>query len=75
MDVTISIDAEAALKASLRAQAMGTSVEQLVRDYLKQLGDTGDPQADAAEFEELSLAARGNSRGWRFDRVEIHALR
>jgi hypothetical protein len=44
----------------------------LVRDYLEQLAGKRDPIADAAEFARLSRIAPGNSRGWKFNREEIH---
>jgi len=58
--------------ARQRAKVLGTSVNQLVRDYLEQLAGKRDPDADAAEFEKLSRMANGNSRGWKFDRDELH---
>jgi len=54
---------------------MGTSVNQLVRDYLEQFAGKSDPQADAAEFERLSRLSQGNSRGWKFNREELHDRR
>ena len=72
MNVTLSIDDEVLLKARHRAEAMGTSVNQLVREYLEQLAGTSDAAADAAEFERLSRASKGNSRGWKFNREELH---
>ena len=72
MNVTLSIDDNVIVRARHRAEAMGTSVNQLVRDYLRQLAGTSDLDADAAEFEKLSLATQGNSRGWKFDREQIH---
>jgi hypothetical protein len=59
-------------QARLHAEAIGTSVNQLVRQYLEQLAGKTDPAADAAEFERLSRAARGHSRGWKFNREELH---
>jgi hypothetical protein len=72
MNITLSIDDEVIQEARHRAEAMGTSVNQLVRDYLKQLVGKTDPNADAAEFERLSRIAQGNSRGWKFNRDELH---
>ena len=54
---------------------MGTSVNQLVREYLEQLSGKSDPERDADEFERLSRASRGNSRGWKFNREELHERR
>lgn len=72
MDVKLSIDDEVIQRARLRAEALGTSVDQLVREYLEQLVGKTDPDADAAEFERLSRLAQGDSRGWKFDREELH---
>jgi hypothetical protein len=75
MNVTLSIDDDVVQKARRRAEAMGTSVNQLVREYLEQFAGKTDPDADAAEFEKLSLASHGDSRGWRFNRDELHERR
>lgn len=75
MNVTLSIDDEVIHRARRRAEALGTSVNQLVRNYLEQLAGKADPGEDAAEFERLSRLARGDSRGWKFNREELHERR
>lgn len=75
MNVTLSIDDEIIRCARKRAEAMGTSVNQLVRDYLQQLAGKTDPNANAVEFEKLSRLAKGNSHGWKFNREELHERR
>jgi hypothetical protein len=72
MNLTLSVDDEVLRRARQRAEALGTSVNQLVREYLEQLAGKSDPKADAAEFERLSRLAQGRSRGWKFDREELH---
>jgi hypothetical protein len=72
MNLTLSIDDEVIQDARRRAEALGTSVNQLVREYLEQLVGKTDPNADAAEFERLSQVAQGDSRGWKFNREELH---
>ena len=72
MNLTLSIDEETLKRARRSAETMGTSVNQLVREYLEQLGGKPDPVALAKEFTRLSKAAKGNSRGWKFNREEIH---
>jgi hypothetical protein len=72
MNVTLSLDEELLRRARRRAEALGTSVNQVVRDYLEEFTGKRDPKADAAEFERLSHQANGNSRGWKFNRDEIH---
>jgi hypothetical protein len=49
---------------------MGTSLNQLVRDYIKRLARVDDPERSIAEFERLS--GTGHSNGWRFNRDELH---
>ena len=75
MNVTLSIDDEIIREARRRAEAMGTSVNQLVREYLEQFAGSDDRSADAAEFEKLSRLACGDSRGWKFNREELHRRR
>jgi hypothetical protein len=75
VNVTLSVDEEIIQRARRRAEILGTSVNQLVREYLEQLAGKTDPNADAAEFEKLSRLARGDSRGWKFDREELHERR
>jgi hypothetical protein len=75
VNVTLSVDDEVVRQARRHAEALGTSVNQLVREYLEYLAGKTDPQADAAEFERLSRLARGDSRGWKFNREELHERR
>jgi len=72
MNVTLSIEDEVIQKARQRAEATGTSVNQLIREYLEQLAGKRDPNADAEQFERLSRTSQGNSRGWKFNRDELH---
>ena len=54
------------------AEANGTSLNQLVRDYLEELTSQSDPEAEIEELRRLSLESHGRSRGWKFNREEIH---
>ena len=72
VNVTLSVDDEVILRTRRRAEAMGTSVNQHVREYLEQLAGKSDPEADAVEFERLSKLACGESRGWKFNWEELH---
>jgi hypothetical protein len=69
LNVTLSIDERVVARARKRAEALGKSLNQLIRDYLETLADD-DPERSIEEFNRLS--GRGNSRGWRFNRDEIH---
>lgn len=75
VNITLSIDQEVIEKARRQAEVLGTSVNQLVRDYLEQLAGMSDPVSDAEEFARLSRLANGNSKGWKFNREEIHERR
>jgi hypothetical protein len=70
MNITLSIDEQLASRARKRAQALGKSLNQLIRDYLQKLAGGDDPEQSIEEFRQLS--GKGHSRGWRFDRNEIH---
>ncbi len=75
MNITLSVDDEVVAKARQQAERLGSSLNQLVRDYLEQLAGRSDPDRDAAEFQQLSRQARGDSRGWKFNREEVHERR
>jgi uncharacterized protein DUF6364 len=70
MNVTLSIDEKTLANARKKAAALGTSLNQLIRDYLQKLAGGEDPEKSIEEFRRLS--GQGNSRGWQFDRDEIH---
>jgi hypothetical protein len=75
MNLTLSVDDEVIQKARKRAEQLGTSVNQLVREYLEELAGKSDPKLDVAEFERLSKMSQGDSKGWKFDREEAHERR
>jgi len=70
MNVTLSIDEQVVARARKKAAALGKSLNQLIRDYLQGLAGGDDPGRSIEEFNRLS--GRGHSRGWRFNRDEIH---
>ncbi len=70
MNITLSIDEKTVEKARKMAAAMGKSLNQLIREDLERLTRKEQIEADWREFE--SLAGQGHSRGWRFDRDELH---
>jgi hypothetical protein len=70
MNVTLSIDEQLVTRARKKAEALGKSLNQLIRDYLESLAGGDDAERSIEEFRRLS--GRGHSRGWRFDRDEIH---
>jgi hypothetical protein len=70
MNVTLSIDDQLVNKARKKAEALGKSLNQLIRDYLQTIAGGDDPEGSIEEFKRLS--GKGHSRGWRFNRDEIH---
>jgi hypothetical protein len=70
MNLTLSIDPKTVSRARKRAEALGTSLNQLIRDYLVKLAGGDDPEKSIEEFRRSS--GQGHSRGWKFNRNEIH---
>jgi hypothetical protein len=70
VNVTLSIDGQVVERARRKAAALGKSLNQLIREYLQGLAGGDDAERSIAEFNQLS--GRGHSRGWRFNRNEIH---
>ena len=70
MNVTLSIDDQVVSRARKKAEALGKSLNQMIRDYLQKVAGSDDPDHSIEEFRRLS--GQGNSRGWRFSRDEIH---
>ena len=70
MNLTLSVDEQVVARARKKAAALGKSLNQLIRDYLQRLAGVDDPERSIEEFKRLS--GRGHSRGWRFNRDEIH---
>jgi hypothetical protein len=70
MNVTLSLDDQLVSRARKKAQALGKSLNQMIRDYLQTVAGGDDAERSIEEFKRLS--GRGNSRNWRFNREEIH---
>jgi antitoxin component of RelBE/YafQ-DinJ toxin-antitoxin module len=72
MNITLSVDEKLAEEARKVAQTMGKSLNQLVRDYLEQLARPEQAAQELAELRRLSMEGEGDTRGWRFNREELH---
>lgn len=70
-NLTLSLDEQIVARARSKAEALGKSLNQLIRDYLQTVAGGDDPERSIEEFKRLS--GRGHSRGWRFNRDEIHS--
>jgi hypothetical protein len=72
VNLTLSLDERLVKRARKKAEAMGKSLNQVVREYLERLAGSDDAERDVAELRRLSRESRGRVRGWRFDRDELH---
>jgi hypothetical protein len=70
MNVTLSIGDQLVARARKRAEALGKTINQLIRDYMQTVTGGNDPERSIEEFNRLS--GQGHSRGWRFNRDEIY---
>ena len=72
VNLTLSLDEQLLKRARRRADAMGKSLNEVIRDFLREM--TEEDSADGFERELRSLSGRagGDRAGWRFDRDEIH---
>ena len=75
MNLTLSVDDTLVEEARRLAQARGTSLNQLVREYLEHLVRPRSASDFSTELRRLSALGRGDSRGWRFNREELHERR
>ena len=66
MNITLSADERTIKKARMYAQSHGTSLNQLIRDYLEALVGESSPAEAAAEFAAVARSMGGDSggRGW-----------
>jgi len=73
MNITLSADKNLIARARAYAQAQGTTLNQLVRDYLERITGELSPEEAAEEFVKLTRTHPGRSDpGFRFDRNAIH---
>lgn len=75
MNITLSVEDRLVEEARKLAQARGTSLNQLVRDYLEGLVRPQKTEAYGVELRRLTAEGRGRSEGWRFDRDGLHERR
>ena len=72
-NLTLSVDEKTIGRARDAAQAMGTSLNQLVRDHIERLSGAEQREADHDAFEARAIAANGRLNGCKFDRDEANA--
>jgi hypothetical protein len=72
MNVTLSLDDKLLERARRLAARRGISLNQMIRDYLSEITGEPTPKDLVAELDALWAESRGDSRGWRFNREELH---
>jgi hypothetical protein len=72
MNVTLSIDDETLSRARELANRRGTSLNQMIRDYLEEVSSDMSTEEILQELEILWEAGSGNSEGRRWTREELH---
>jgi uncharacterized protein DUF6364 len=71
MNVTLSIDDQTLARARQLAQQRGTSLNQMIRDYLESL-TASDPSQAVEQLRRLWNEEEGDSGDWKWNREEIH---
>ena len=74
MNLTLSIDDQLLEKTRKRAAKMGTTVNQMVRDYFKTFVGEDNLEADIALFRQTSGLGKPDP-DYRFNREEIYEER
>ena len=73
MNLTLSIDEDLLAKSREAAKKQNTSVNNLVREYLKKLVNESEPAEASREFAEIARDNGGRSPdGWKFDRDNLY---
>ena len=75
MNVTLSLDERLVSRARRVAEAMGKTLNQVIREHLEEVTSQRAPEDVVAEIRRLSKLGRGRSRGARLNRDEAHARR
>jgi hypothetical protein len=72
MNVTLSIDEKLLARARELAHERGTSVNQLIRDYLESITGRSMPADVMEQLERLWSEQSGRSGGWKWKRDDVH---
>jgi hypothetical protein len=73
MNLTLSVDERLVQKMRILAAKRGTSLNQMIREYMEEATASGDPAKQADEFARLAKDYAGKSpKGFHFDREEAH---
>ena len=69
MNLTLAIEDKTVEEARAVAAQMGTSLNHLVREYLRELAGRSQIEPEIAELR--AGAGSGHSQGWVFNRAEL----
>ena len=72
MNVTLSIEEKLLARARDLAHERGTSLNQLIRDYLERLTGGSGPVDVMERIEHLWSEQSGRSGGWTWNREELY---
>ena len=73
MSLTLSAEKKLVERTRQFAAEHGTSLNQMIRDYMRQVACLSELERDAEEFERLALSHGGQSPAdYVFDREEAH---
>ena len=72
MNLTLAVDERLVEQARKVAESQGKSLNQVIREYLEELASPATAAGEMEELRRLSLEGQGRSKGWKFDRQEIH---
>lgn len=72
-NLTLSVDEKTIDRARAAAQAMGTSLNQLVREHIERIAGADQRAAEHRTYEARAVAGKGRLNGWKFDREEANA--
>lgn len=72
VNLTLSLDDKLLDRARRLAARRGISLNQMIRDYLSEVTGEPSPEELVSELDALWAQSPGDSRGWRFNREELH---
>jgi hypothetical protein len=72
MNVTLSIDDDLLARSRELATRRGTSLNQMIRDYLEEIASDLSPDEILRELNALWESGSGDSGGKRWTREELH---
>ena len=72
MNLTLAVDERLVEQARRIAESQGKSLNQVIREFLEELTSPSTVAEEMEELRGLSLDGQGRSRGWKFNRQEIH---